>query len=273
MKKIFLILVALNLVGACFAQNSNANIGGVNFGTGAATPGACTAPSYFTNTTTKVYSVCGAGGTYIGIGTSAGITFPLQASAGALNTPPYSFSAAPTEGLFDDTANGAVDLVRSGVAALGAESNAAVVPVASMFAWGSGAVGATSKDTSLSRIAAGVVGIGKGTAAQTTGSLKLSSIMSLGTKFTSNAGCTEGTLVGGASAGKFTIGTGGSCTVIVTMGDTDTSPNGWACQISDMTTSIDAYNVHESASNATTATFVVGTAISSDVIQFSCIGY
>jgi hypothetical protein len=57
------------------------------------------------------------------------------------------------------------------------------------------------------------------------------------------------------------------------MGDTATAPNGWSCTVVDITTLADVTNPHQTTSNATTATFVTGTVVSGDKIQFSCIGY
>jgi hypothetical protein len=104
-----------------------------------------------------------------------------------------------------------------------------------------------------------------------TARLKAAGYISVGTKFASNAGCSETTLLGGATAGSFhAVST--SCTVIITLGNTATAPNGWACYAHDLTTSADYNNPHVS-STTTTATIVTGTIVSGDVIEFGCIGY
>lgn len=95
-------------------------------------------------------------------------------------------------------------------------------------------------------------------------------VISAGTKFTSNGGCSETALVGGASAGKFVSGTTGVCTLIVTIGDAVTATNGWACYANDLTTPADL--IHETATNTNTFT-LSGTTISGDVINFGCMGY
>jgi len=94
---------------------------------------------------------------------------------------------------------------------------------------------------------------------------------SSGTKFTIS-GCSAGTTVGGATAGSFSSGTTGTCTVTVTMdGATGlTAPNGWSCWASDTTTTADT--ILMTASTTTTATFS-GTTVSGDVIKFGCVGY
>lgn len=124
-------------------------------------------------------------------------------------------------------------------------------------------------DTGISRDAAAVVDIGNGTAASTVGGVKAAGYISAGTKFTAS-GCTNSATVGGASAGTYTSGTTGTCTVTITMGNSLTAPNGWDCSASDRTTAADVQRT--SASTTTTAT-ISGTTASGDVISFSCEGY
>ena len=112
----------------------------------------------------------------------------------------------------------------------------------------------------------------RGGDATVVGSVKASSFMpSGGTKFTAS-GCTNSATVGGATAGKFTSGTTGACTVTITMNGAVglTAPNGWHCTASDETTP--ANLISQSASTTTTAT-ITGTTVTSDVISFSCFGY
>ncbi len=129
-------------------------------------------------------------------------------------------------------------------------------------------------DTTVSRDGAGVVDVGTAQG-NTTGKLQASAFISKGTKFTTNGGCGEssGTIVGGGTAGAITTAGSVSCTTIVTMGDSATAPNGWACNAVDLTTAIDALNPHQSATTTTTATFVTGAIVANDVIQVSCNGY
>lgn len=131
----------------------------------------------------------------------------------------------------------------------------------------------TAADTGISRSAAKIVAIGSGAQGSTAGSVKLASVMSVGTKFTTS-GCSVSSTTGGATAGTFTLGAA-SCTVVVTMNGATgvTAPNGWTCQAHDQTaiaTIIDG----ESSSTTTTASFVIPvTAGATDVISFSCTGY
>lgn len=127
-------------------------------------------------------------------------------------------------------------------------------------------------DTGICRPAAKIFTFGSNTSNDTTGKLKASAYMSLGTKFTTNGGCSETSLTGGGSAGSFLVGST-SCTTIVTLGDSATAPNGWSCWIHDETTSADYYNPHISGTTATTLTIVSGTVVSGDKIVWGCLGY
>jgi len=88
-------------------------------------------------------------------------------------------------------------------------------------------------------------------------------IQSTGTKFTAT-GCSNSATVGGATAGQYTSGTGGACTVVITL---PTTTNAYACSASDTTTPADMQVM--SASTTTSAT-ITGTTVSGDVIKFSC---
>lgn len=130
----------------------------------------------------------------------------------------------------------------------------------------------TSNDTGLSRISAGVFGIGNGTQGDTTASMEGAGYISVGTKFTTSGGCgeTSGTTTGGATAGKFQTSGTTSCSTVITL---PTAPHGWSCTAIDLTTSADAVNPHQTATTTTSATITSGTIVGSDVIQFSCVGY
>jgi hypothetical protein len=95
--------------------------------------------------------------------------------------------------------------------------------------------------------------------------------MSAGTTFTTNAGCGEGALVGGATAGKITTAGQTSCTDIITFATAAT--NGYQCSFTDLTTAADAANPHQTATTTNTVTWVSGTIVAADVVQFACIGY
>jgi hypothetical protein len=148
--------------------------------------------------------------------------------------------------------------------------------VANGFSVGPNAIlGATSPgstaDTSLARGAAGRWDIGQSaTITDTTGSIRLSSLQVAGTKFTAS-GCSNSTTVGGATAGSFASGTTGTCTVTITMGDSDTAPNGWSCTASDQTTP--ANLISQKTGGSTTTAVITGTTVSADVISFHCLAY
>jgi hypothetical protein len=131
----------------------------------------------------------------------------------------------------------------------------------------------TDGDVTLGRQAGGVLEVGTGAATPALGRVKAAGYMVTGTTFTSSGGCSEGTLVGGATAGKFTTSGSTGCTTVITMGNSATAPNGWSCTAIDLTTVGDVTNPHQTATTTTTVTIATGTIVASDVIQFSCIGY
>lgn len=140
-----------------------------------------------------------------------------------------------------------------------------------LFGWTTSATDATgSVDTSISRSAADVLAVGNTSGTpDTSGKVKAAGYMSVGTTFTSGGGCTESTLVGGATAGKFASGTTGSCATTITMGNSASAPNGWICNVADISTAIAGVT---SASTQTTATISV-TTTSGNTVAFSCMGY
>lgn len=103
------------------------------------------------------------------------------------------------------------------------------------------------------------------------GQLQVGALVNKGTKFTLS-GCSATTTVGGAATGQFASGTTGTCTAVITIAGAtgETAPNGWSCWANDLTTPADV--IHQTASNATTAT-LSGTTISGDTINFGCVGY
>lgn len=128
---------------------------------------------------------------------------------------------------------------------------------------------AAGNDTNLSRDSAGVVDVGSGAVQNTTGKVKAAGYMSAGTTFTGNAGCAETLLTGGATAGSFKAGATG-CTIVITMGNSATAPNGWSCSVWDTTTTADT--LKETAFTTTTVT-LSGTVAVNDIIIFNCMGF
>ncbi len=127
-------------------------------------------------------------------------------------------------------------------------------------------------DISIDRDAAGILGVVNGTQGTTAANyraIKASAYYSGGTTFTAS-GCSNGTLVGGATAGTFVSGTTGACTVTITMGNSATAPTGWHCAAANRTTG--ANLMQQTASTTTTCT-ISGTTVTSDVISFFAIGY
>lgn len=323
MRKLLILALCLSPVFAT-AQSYNFNIGGLQYSSGPAVPGACSPDGrqFFKNTTTKSWSTCiggvyaaNAGGLPTGLayaaptftissagngsavlalsGNTSGVstctasaiagvaTNPVTCSnifmvtsAGGTTAPVYAMGTSNT-GIYSNAA-GQVNFSTNGVDAAQFSTAGLVLNSSLTFGLvlGSATPGSSVGDLNASRSAAAVWAFGNGAAADTTAKLKASAYISVGTKFTTNAGCGEsaGTIVGGGSTGKITTAGSTSCTTIVTLGDSATAPNGWACFAHDLTTSADYNNPHVS-SNATTATIVTGTIVAGDVIELSCHGY
>lgn len=324
MRKLLILALCLSPVFAT-AQSYNFNIGGLQYSSGPAVPGACSPDGrqFFKNTTTKSWSTCiggvyaaNAGGLPTGL-TYAAPTFTISSagngsavlalsgntsgvstctasaiagvatnpvtcsnifmvtSAGGTTAPVYAMGTSNT-GIYSNAA-GQVNFSANGTNAAVFSSSAFVLNSALNgfgLIFGSATPGSAAGDLNMNRLGAAIAGFGNGGTGDTTAKLKASAYISVGTKFTTNAGCGEsaGTIAGGGSTGKITTAGSTSCTTIVTLGDSATAPNGWACFAHDLTTSADYNNPHVS-SNATTATIVTGTIVAGDVIELSCHGY
>lgn len=194
----------------------------------------------------------------------------LQVPVGATSTPSLAIGTT-ANGFFENT--NAVYGTSNAATGMVFTSTTFNIPPASAYTFASAAdLTANGPDTGMSRSAADVTAFGNGTPGNTTGKLKASGYISVGTKFTTNNGCTDGANVGGATAGEFVVGST-SCTEVITMGDSATAPNGWDCHAYDKTTLADVTNPHQTTSTTTTATIVTGTVVSGDHIAFSCMGY
>lgn len=89
----------------------------------------------------------------------------------------------------------------------------------------------------------------------------------------SMTGCSATNPVGGATVGQFTAGVTGTCTVVITMGNSISAPNGWACgRPNDISDAAKSASWGETAFTITTAT-LSGTAAIGELIQFACTGY
>jgi hypothetical protein len=197
------------------------------------------------------------GGTLLSFGTEA---LPTQSFIGQQGTGIFG-SAAPAYGM-------SVNSVAQEVLV----TNNIRWPSTGVTGFSSGGAAATATDTGMSRCAAGVWCFGvNATSGNSGASLKAAAYMSVGTKFTSNAGCTESATAGGATAGKFTVGQGTACTIIITMGNTATAPNGWTCTAYDQT-AVPAVAIRQTASSATSCSLLM-TVATNDVITFSAVGY
>jgi hypothetical protein len=75
---------------------------------------------------------------------------------------------------------------------------------------------------------------------------------------------------GGATTGRVTSGTTGTCTFTVTMGGGITSQHGWECAMHNRTTPANVIN--ESGVGTSSTVVFTGTTVSGDVLSFSCVG-
>lgn len=142
------------------------------------------------------------------------------------------------------------------------------VQPATTLCW-NGTTGLTC-DTGISRSAAHIFQFGNGTQGNNTAGVVASYFQSRGTKFTAS-GCSNTTLQGGAAAGSYASGTTGTCTVVITFGDSDTATNGWACFANDVSTPADVQ--HQTTPISTTQATISGTTVSGDVVTFGCTAY
>lgn len=187
----------------------------------------------------------------------------LQGPAGAAGTP--TFAVDSNSGTFLPTA-GTV-----GVAVAGTERARFVAGGLDMGANAVKFGSAINTDTvGLTLSGTTILAVGNTGAADTTRSVAASGLQSRGTKF-SASGCSNASTVGGATAGKFTVTTGACAGVTITMGDSDTASNGWACHVSDITTPANVWNAKTGGS--TTTAVVAGTSAGTDTIEFFCMGY
>jgi hypothetical protein len=188
---------------------------------------------------------------------------------GTLAAPSYAFSTNAGTGFSYSTVGPSIVQTFGGTANAAFNNNVGFNLIgASYFGWAASTDPTINCDTCFERVSAAVAALGGyGTK---TGTLQLASIMSLGTKFTA-VGCTNSATLGGATAGQFTSGTTGACTVTITMGNSVTAPNGWACWASDQTTPGNIYD--QKTGGSTTTAVLSGTTASGDVISFGCVGY
>src|SRR5882724_1677049 len=161
-------------------------------------------------------------------------------------------------------------LSTTGTAQLGMNS-------AGVLTWGSSTTvlnaATMNADTALCKNAPGVVSVGNGASCNTNGRLKAAAYISVGTPFTSSAGCTDSALTGGASVGKFTNGATGTCSTTITINNTGTSPNGWTGPVTNQTQTPAVSTCRVSSSTTTTAVLSCTGVVVNDTISFALFGY
>lgn len=195
-------------------------------------------------------------------------TGQIAAATGACSTSnvPYSFTSATGSGMYFTNSSGIPAMCTAGSATMAFTAGGQVTSTG-LYKWSNSGTITGAADTALSRDAAGVIDVGTGAQGSSAGQIKAAAHVVAGTKFTAS-GCSNGTLLGGATAGSYNSGTTGTCTVTITTGIT--APNGYSCTAQDTTTTADTQLM--TTSNATTAT-ISGATVSGDVIKFSCTPY
>lgn len=253
-------------------------------GAGTVNSGTAKQVAYYASTGTAVSgsSVLSVTSTSVGIGTltpgfaldiegtaSTAVAFQLGSSGAGVDK--YAFAtngtgngAAHNFNIYDGTAN-----VTPLAVTTTDQTHVLVATVnAGVFGWAGAQFAGIVADTGLSRGGATVVDIGNGTPGSVQGAINTAFYLTGGTKFTAT-GCSNGTTVGGSSAGKFTVGAN-ACTVTVTFGASGSSANGWACWANDLTAGLP---IAQNGGSTTTATFsITSSSAASDVINFGCVG-
>lgn len=203
-------------------------------------------------------------------GGNKGVTFPLV--SGISTSPQYSFPSG--WGIGDDSAIfGPGSLVIYGAPntrAL-AFNGGPNIPAATCYKWAGNINSNASTNLGLCDGGTGILQVGSGSGGNTAAVVQAAGLISAGTTF-SASGCTNGTLVGGATAGKFTVGQGTVCTIVITMGNTATAPNGWDCAANDLT-NVPAVAIRQVLPISTTQASLLMTVTSSDQVSFHCTGY
>jgi len=134
-----------------------------------------------------------------------------------------------------------------------------------VLCWGTSG-GGSGCDSAWSRHGVNILRAGNGTFDDSTGTLQAAGLMSLGTTF-SASGCTNSARVGGATAGQFTVGQNTACTIVITMGNSLTAPNGWTCSAYDET-AVPAVAIRQTAHSATSCSLLM-TVATNDIIVFA----
>ena len=205
------------------------------------------------------------------VGTGASLTFSGTGTINASSLGGVSTITPSTTNLLVGTATANVAAASSIVAANVVQ---AVSPGVGVAHFAGGTQTATSSLIVSGDLSASLslttpnINVATGTSLASTSFNKALYFQSTGTTFTAS-GCTNSTLVGGATAGTFKSGTTGTCTVTITMGGGATATTGWSCNSTDRTT---ANLYRQTASTTTTATFS-GTTTSADIIQFACTAF
>lgn len=114
------------------------------------------------------------------------LTGPVFEAAGSATSPSYSFSGDPTTGVFQRAAGSLGFAVTSGQR-IELTIDTFRFRNSIIVGWTAGAVPNTTPDTSFSRVSAGILALGTGTAGSTTGTLRAAALAAGGSDFTVTA--------------------------------------------------------------------------------------
>jgi hypothetical protein len=198
------------------------------------------------------------------------MTGQLALGLGSLGSPSIVIESGTTAGWYSKTA-GNLDAAANGAFIFRISNGAGVTAESgSPFNWSNtGGDPSATKDTGLSRVSAGIVGVGNGTNGSVAGLLETEAIISAGGHPTGTTGtCTASSFVGGFTAGTFSSATCAGGTYILS--GLPTAPNGYACIAQDQTTPADT--VKQTANGTSSVTFTA-TTVSSDVVAFHCMAF
>lgn len=209
----------------------------------------------------------------------------IKVAAGSAASCGLQFPDGANYGLFDGGGN--IVAVANGQDAFAWRAGFILAqPSQGIHAWTSASGDPTATlDTGLTRVSAGVVGVGTGGAASTAGTLALNQInmgsallvVKTAPTLTSGFNTSGGSISAnnGTAAFRVTVGTGaGTNTGVIGL---PTAATGWNCYVENVTRAAQVTVTTSSASSVTVTnygtTFTAGAFTNSDVLQFSCFAY
>lgn len=195
---------------------------------------------------------------------------------GSASAPSIAFASQPNTGWYHRVSS-EMTLAANGVAAMGLDGDLTLV-AANGLKWNSGTSIGAGVDTTLVRLAPGVIAPGANFAFGLTAPAFVRTAPTISSGFGSSPSIVASN---GTAAFTINVGTGGSATSGVV--GLPTATTGWNCFANDITAAAAhvAYNTRQTASSTTTATLEnqttsTGAAIAwgaSDILRVNCVAY